>query len=99
MAEESDGTPSWTTIYSGITTRLSTISPELRTGFISSSGIFGGNTPHSVFAGILITLADAFGSTGLSLTGWTDSSPENISEPDIVVGSYPGAVMMRLYSE
>ena len=44
-----------------------------------------------MFAGILITLADAFGSTGLSLTGWMDSSPENISEPDIVVGSYPGA--------
>ena len=39
---ESVGTPSCTTIVSGITTRLNTISPDWRTGLISVSGILAG---------------------------------------------------------
>ena len=44
-AEESLGGPSWTMTYSGMTTRLKTISPLSVIGLISSSGIFGGKFP------------------------------------------------------
>ena len=53
-AEVSPIGPSWTTIYSGITTLFNTISPVSFIGLISASGFLGGYSPKSVWGPITI---------------------------------------------
>lgn len=89
----SSGTPSCTITYSGITTRLSTISPVSFIGLISSSGIFGGYSPKSVCAGITTTFSSSSVTfSGFMRIGCRENSPARISEPDTSTGSKPSAV-------
>ena len=85
-------------IYSGITTRDSTISPLSPVGLISLSGIFSGYSPNNVWSGI-VTSANAAPSASLRSTCWTDCSPERSSEPVTSTVSYPSASTFTVYSE
>lgn len=86
-AVESPGVPSWTTTYSGMTTRLNTISPLSSIGLISASAILGGKFPNNVLAGITIFFSSSSDtSKGSILTFCKDNSPENTSTPSILTG-------------
>ncbi len=100
VAVGSVGTPSWTTIVWGITTRLKTISPVSATVFTSDSAIFGGYSPYKVWSGITMgTSGDTASWIGTMRTGCMAVVSAKISVPDMATGSNPWARMLTMYSE
>ena len=86
-------------MYSGMTTRLKTISPLSSMGLTSDSGIFGGKSPERVFSGMTITLSEgSVSDTGTIATFWMDTSPGMTSTPSMVMVRYPAASTRTLYS-